>query len=439
MSATAIAMPRLGMTMEEGTVVEWPLAIGERVEKGEAVLVIESEKSEVEVEAIASGVLRHIYVEPDNTVPCATLLAAITDTMDEPFDADAFAAEQQGPPSVPSAPPTPSVQPPTDAGRLVTRKASGARKAVTPAARSLARKLSLDPEAVHGTGPNGRVTTQDVEAHVEARERLVTVENGVALEVLREGEGDPVLLLPGFGTDISSFALQARALVERHKVLAVNPRGVGLSDAPDLPLYDVARAAADAAAVLDDLAHDAAHVVGASLGAAVALEFALTHPDRVRSLTLITPFVEATPRLLAVTHAWCQIAVQIDAEALARAILPWLFSGEFLADEKARERTVRGLAASVGKVPATTLERAAAGIAAWSGTRSHDLGKIGVPCLVLAAGDDLLTPHADHIAAAIGGATMITFAGSGHALAIEASDQVSEAICSHISQITHIG
>jgi 3-oxoadipate enol-lactonase len=428
MGVTAIAMPRLGMTMEEGTVVEWPLAIGERVAKGETVLVIESEKSEVDVEATASGVFRHVYVEPGETVPCATLLGAITETVDEPFDPEGFAAEHRGPEPAASVKPLPSVPPGADAGRRVNRRLLGGRKAVAPAARALARRLGLDPEAVPGTGPNGRVTKQDVEAHAAARERLVTVEEGVALEVLREGKGDPVLLLPGFGTDVTCLALQARALAEHHSVVAVNPRGVGSSDAPELPCYDVARSAADAAGVLDA----PAHVVGASLGAAVALELALSHSDRVRSLTLITPFVEATPRLLAVTQAWCRIAAQVDAETLARALAPWLFSEDLLADDTIRERTLRGLVASVAKVPVTTLERTAAGIAEWSGARSDDLDKIRVPCLVLAAGADLLTPHADSIAAAIPGANVIAFAGSGHALAIEAADGVSEAIHSHI-------
>lgn len=416
------------MSMEEGTVVEWPRAIGERVAKGETVLIIESEKSEVEVEATASGVLRHVYVEVGETVPCATLLAAITETDDEPFDPDGFAAEHRGPEPAASVKPVSSVQPAPSAALRASPVAPGGRKAVAPAARALAGKLGLDLEAVQGTGPNGRVTKQDVEAHAAARERLVSVEEGVALEVLREGAGDPVLLLPGFGTDVSSFALQARALAEHHSVVGVNPRGVGSSDAPDIPRYDLARAAADAAAVLDG----SAHVVGASLGAAVALELALLQPDRVRSLTLITPFVEATPRLLAVTDAWCRIAAQADAVALAHAMAPWLFSEAFLADDTLRERTVRGLVASVAKVPATTLERAAAGLAAWSGTRSDDLGKIDTPCLVLAAGADLLTPDASTIAAAIPGANLIAFPGSGHALAIEASDRVSEAISSHI-------
>ena len=77
---TPIAMPKLGMTMTEGRVVEWPTPLGARVEKGAVVLVIESEKSEVEIESPAAGVLRHVYVEPDQTVPCGTLLAALTAT-----------------------------------------------------------------------------------------------------------------------------------------------------------------------------------------------------------------------------------------------------------------------------------------------------------------------------------------------------------------------
>jgi pyruvate/2-oxoglutarate dehydrogenase complex dihydrolipoamide acyltransferase (E2) component len=67
-------MPKLGMTMEEGRVVAWPLPLGARVEKGRTVLVIDSEKTEAEVEATASGFLRHLYVTVDETVPCGTLL-----------------------------------------------------------------------------------------------------------------------------------------------------------------------------------------------------------------------------------------------------------------------------------------------------------------------------------------------------------------------------
>ena len=88
-------------------------------------------------------------------------------------------------------------------------------------------------EGIAGSGPGGRVTREDVEAWVERRRDLVEVAPGVALEVPQQGSGDPVLLLPGFGTDVSAFAPQIAALAERFRVLGVNPRGVGLSDAPE--------------------------------------------------------------------------------------------------------------------------------------------------------------------------------------------------------------
>ena len=196
---------------------------------------------------------------------------------------------------------------------------------------------------------------------------------------------------------------------------------MGASDAPALDVYDVAKAADDAAAVCPE----SAHWVGASLGAAVALEAAIRHPQRVRSLVLITPFVEATSRLGAVTDAWCRVASDASTETLARMLLPWLFSERFLGDVKARERTLRGLAATVARVPATTLERSAAGLHAWSGTRGDALARIELPTLVLVAGGDLLTPGGEAIAQAIPNARSVVVPEAGHALAIEAPGAVT--------------
>jgi pyruvate dehydrogenase E2 component (dihydrolipoamide acetyltransferase) len=425
--ATAISMPRLGMTMEEGTVVSWPLPLGAPVSKGETLLIIESEKNEVEIEAPASGVLRHVYVEEGETVPCGSLLGAITETDDEAFDPEAFHAAEHRPEDGggdalrvgASAARSASSGPVVSAGRS---------KPVAPAARAAARKLGIDPQTVPGTGPGGRVTKADVEQFAAAREALVPVADGVSLEVLVAGEGEPVVLLPGLGTDVSAFARQTPALVERFRVHAVNPRGVGLSDAPDAECYEVARTAEDAAAVFDG----AAHVIGASLGAAAALELALSRPDRVRSLTLITPFVEATPRLRAVAEGWARTAAETTPETLAAALLPWFFSAGFLADDAARGRTLRGLAQTLSRVPAATIERASAGVAVWSGTRSRDLSTLDVPTLVVIAGEDLLTPGAEAIADAIPGAKRLVVAGAGHAVALEAPEVVNEAILAHI-------
>src|SRR5262245_63679264 len=84
-------MPRLGLTMAEGTVIEWHAQRGAAIEKGAVLLTVESEKAQVEVEAFTTGVLAAVYVEAGMTVPVGALLGAIAGAH-EAFDAAAFAA-----------------------------------------------------------------------------------------------------------------------------------------------------------------------------------------------------------------------------------------------------------------------------------------------------------------------------------------------------------
>lgn len=427
--ATPIKMPKLGMTMSEGTVVEWPVALASLVDKGSIVLRIESEKAEIEIEATATGFLRHIYVEVGQTVPCGTLLAALTETVDEAFDAVAFSREHDAPNALASI--TPAATPPQREASGIAKRTgrSGNRKAVAPAARALAKTLGIDPEPIPGTGPGGRVIRADVAAWAAAREALVEVADGVRLEVPTSGAGDEILLLPGFGTDASVFALQTAVLSERYRVRGVNPRGVGLSDAPEQEAYDPIQQAADAAALIDN----AAHIVGASMGAAVAIELALGHPERVRSLTLITPVLDVSPRLAAVLDTWCRLAAESSPATLATALLPWMFADQTLADAHTRDRLHRGLASIVARVPSVVLERYALGLRRWSGSRTQELGRLTVPTSTLAGGADLLAPDTTGITASIPGATSHVAPHAGHALSIEAADVVNQAILSHVA------
>ena len=427
--ATPVAMPKLGMTMEEGRVLAWTATVGAAIERGQPLLRVESEKSDFEVEAPASGILRHVYVEPGTVVPCGTLLAAVTATADEPFDPAAFRLAHDRRPDAP--PPTTAPQGSAPPGVTPPRPA-GAPPAVTPAARARARELGVDPAQVPGSGPGGRVTREDVEAYAASRPRRVAVGGGVAIEVVAAGSGPEVLLLPGLGTDVAVFARQTPTLSARFRVLGMNPRGVAGSDAPEANRYDLSTLAADAARLVDH----AVHVVGASLGAAVAIELALAHPERVRSLALLAPFVTASPRLLAVLDAWCRIAEEASAEALATALLPWFFSDRLLADPTAAARTRRGLAAILSRVPPRTLARTAAGLRAWSGTRSAMLGTIAVPTLVIAGADDLLVPDAPALADALPSAQRLTVAGAGHAVGLEAAEIVNAAILRHLEACT---
>jgi pyruvate dehydrogenase E2 component (dihydrolipoamide acetyltransferase) len=229
----AIAMPKLGMTMKEGTVLEWRARPGEVVAKGQVILLIESEKTEVEIEAPASGVLRHVYVEPDSLVPCGSFLAAITERADDDFDAQAFRAQNERA-SAGAAKPAPLLRataPGPAPSAASTALPPPAEPPVVPAARKRAKDLAVDLARVTGSGAHGRVSVEDVEAYAAQMGERVEVAPGVRLEAPSQGKGERVLLLPGFGTDVSAFSPQIPALAAAYCVRGVNPRGVGFSSA----------------------------------------------------------------------------------------------------------------------------------------------------------------------------------------------------------------
>jgi pyruvate/2-oxoglutarate dehydrogenase complex dihydrolipoamide acyltransferase (E2) component len=108
--ATPIGMPKLATTMTEGRVVAWLTTPGTLVAAGAPVVLIETDKSDVEVSAPTAGVLRHTYVDAGTTVPCGALLGALTATLDEPFDALEFHRANHRPDI--DALPLPEVPPP---------------------------------------------------------------------------------------------------------------------------------------------------------------------------------------------------------------------------------------------------------------------------------------------------------------------------------------
>jgi pyruvate dehydrogenase E2 component (dihydrolipoamide acetyltransferase) len=146
-------MPKLGADMTEGRVVEWRKQPGEPVARGEVVLVIETDKSNVEVESWAGGKLEKILVEPgDAWLPVGTPLATIRTEGPEPAAPPRFAA--------PVAPVAPAAPAPAAAPRPVP---PGERVRASPAARRRAEELGVALESVPGTGPEGRITLEDVE------------------------------------------------------------------------------------------------------------------------------------------------------------------------------------------------------------------------------------------------------------------------------------
>jgi pyruvate dehydrogenase E2 component (dihydrolipoamide acetyltransferase) len=156
-SVTQIILPKLGLTMDEGRLIAWHKKEGDRVEKGEVLFEVETDKADMEIEASASGILRRIMLPVDASAPVATVIALIADTADEPLPAEVTVAGM--------TPGSPHVQStPAPAAAPVSSDGSPDRIRSSPAARKRAQELGVDINRVRGTGPGGRVGLEDVEA-----------------------------------------------------------------------------------------------------------------------------------------------------------------------------------------------------------------------------------------------------------------------------------
>jgi pyruvate/2-oxoglutarate dehydrogenase complex dihydrolipoamide acyltransferase (E2) component len=148
-----IVVPKWGLSMQEGLIGQWFKREGDRVEAGEPLLQIETEKITNVVEAPASGVLARVLYPEGSSVPVSEVIALIT-APGEPVPE--VAAPTAAPPaSGVAAPPVPAPAGQAPAAQAVVR--------AMPAARRLARERGLDLASVAATGPDGVVTREDVE------------------------------------------------------------------------------------------------------------------------------------------------------------------------------------------------------------------------------------------------------------------------------------
>ncbi|KDP29394.1 hypothetical protein JCGZ_18315 [Jatropha curcas] len=166
-----IFMPALSSTMTEGKIVSWIKSEGDVLSKGESVVVVESDKADMDVETFYDGILAAIVVPEGESAPVGAPIGILAETEDEIAEAKAKAATKTGgaapaaaaPPT--PTPPTASTPTPTPASAPVADVAEGPRKTVaTPFAKKLAKQHKVDINKVVGTGPHGRITPADVEA-----------------------------------------------------------------------------------------------------------------------------------------------------------------------------------------------------------------------------------------------------------------------------------
>lgn len=359
---TAITMPKWGLTMTEGKVVGWLKEAGQAFAAGEELLEIETTKITNVMEASEAGRLRRIVAAAGATLPVGGLLAVAAPDSVPDAAIDAFVAGFAAP------------------------------EAAAEAAEDAAAPQPRDIDA------GGR--------------RLRYLELGAA-------EGPPVVLLHGFGADLNSWMFTQPVLAERRRTLALDLPGHGGS-VKEVGAGDIAALTDAAEAALAALALDRVHLVGHSMGGAIAASVALRRPARAASLTLIASAGLGPEINAAFIDGFVTAERRRDAvEVLKLLVHDPALVGRTMVEDVLRYKRLDGVSAALATIAA-----------AWfaGGRQAVDLaapiGTLACPVQIIWGREDRIIP-ATHAEALAGRVPVHILEGAGHLPHMEKSGEVN--------------
>jgi len=243
-----------------------------------------------------------------------------------------------------------------------------------------------------------------------------------------DGAGDPVLLLMGLGGEHHGWDLVRKDLARRHRLVLVDNRDAGASDEARAA-YGIGEMATDALAILDHLGIDRFHVVGASMGGAIAQHVALQAPTRVASAVLVATWGRTDAFLRTILGSWRMLAERLAPEEFLATVVPWAFTYRFL---DAPSPEVVALQAAFRE--RGVLKSVAAYQRQVDACLAHDtlalLPLLRTPTLVLTGEDDILTPprYGRAVAASMPRSEVMLVPASGHACFLETPKAVVDRV-----------
>ena len=372
---TAITMPKWGLTMTEGKVLGWLKEAGEAYRVGDELLEIETSKITNVMEASEAGQLRRIVAGEGALLPVGALLAVAAPEDVPDAEIDAFIAAFAAP----------------------------------------------EPAAADDAAADDAVAPRDVEA---GGKRLRVLDLG--------GEANPaaapVLLVHGFGADLNTWMFTQPALAESRRAVALDLPGHGGSTKALDKAADATSFAADIDRALAALAIERLHLVGHSMGGAIALAFAGWQPDRVASLTLIAPAELGTEINAAFITGFVRTQRRREMQEVLTLLVhdPALVSRQMVED-LLRYKRLDGVQAAL---EALAQEWFPNGIqrAVWA----ELVGKIDVPTQIIWGREDRIIPvaHAEALADKV---PVHILDAAGHLPHMEKSGEVNRLIAAFIA------
>lgn len=261
---------------------------------------------------------------------------------------------------------------------------------------------------------------------------------GANIFFTQEGSGDPLLLIPGLGMDHSYYRLAVPLLAGRYAVHAVDPRGIGQSTKSPPP-YTIEGWADDFAQVIDRLGFGSIHVLGSSLGGAMALALAARHPQTVRSLVVVGGFSELDRATELNFRLRLRLVEKLGmSEEVADYMGLWTLTRKFI-NSDAGYAMMRANQANIRNNSAELYRSFVESLLLWGrcqpGQENESkftelLGAIRAPTLVVTSDNDHLIPAelSELIGSRIKTATLAVLPGAGHIPFMEQPKQASELV-----------
>jgi len=259
-----------------------------------------------------------------------------------------------------------------------------------------------------------------------------TEANGQTLYYEVHGEGEPLLLVMGLAADTVAWALQVPAFAAEHRTVIFDNRDVGQSSMAEGP-YEMTDMAKDALALADALELDSFHLVGVSMGGAIAQEIALAEPGRVRSLTLAVTFAAGGAWARKLSETWSARVAQMSLEQRVDELMLLNLSEAFFENAEG----VAWLRDLMLQNPhPQTADAFARQLDASSRHNTRDrLGALTVPTQVIGAEYDILVPvwKSRELSELIPGATLTVIDSSPHGANLERAEEFNRLVLQFIA------